>query len=130
MDSKKTKYKDHPYTSQIIACAIEVHRVLGPGLFESAYEHCLAYELERASIPFRRQCSIGLKYKETELEAAYRLDFLVASLIVVELKAVEDINPVHISQTLTYMKLAKAPFGLLLNFNCRLLKFGIRKLVI
>ncbi|MFZ2361443.1 MAG: GxxExxY protein [Anaerolineae bacterium] len=114
-------------TAMIIGAAIEVHRYLGPGLLESAYELCLLYELERLGLRVERQKGLPLVYKEIGLEIGYRVDLLVEGLIVVEIKAVENILPVHEAQVLTYLKLSGCPLGLLLNFNVPLMKDGIRR---
>jgi GxxExxY protein len=114
-------------TAMIIGAAIEVHRYLGPGLLESAYELCLLYELEQLGLKVERQKGLPLVYKEIGLEIGYRIDLLVEGLIVVEIKAVENILPVHEAQVLTYLKLSGCPLGLLLNFNVPLLKDGIRR---
>ena len=114
-------------TAMIIGAAIEVHRYLGPGLLESAYELCLLFELERLGLRVERQKGFPLVYKEIGLEIGYRIDLLVEGLIVVEIKAVENILPVHEAQVLTYLKLSGCPLGLLLNFNVPLLKDGIRR---
>lgn len=114
-------------TAMIIGAAIEVHRYLGPGLLESAYELCLLYELERLGLRVERQKGLPLVYKEIGLEIGYRIDLLVEGLIVVEIKAVENVLPVHEAQVLTYLKLSGCPLGLLLNFNVPLLKDGIRR---
>jgi GxxExxY protein len=111
----------------IIGIAINVHRALGPGLLESAYEACVAHDLSLAKIPFERQRPIALNYKGLALEHAYRLDLLVAGLVVVEFKAVEVILPVHEAQVLTYVRLARVPAGLLLNFHVPALKDGVRR---
>lgn len=117
-------------TGQIIAAAIEVHRTLGPGLLESAYDQCLARELSLRRIPFRRQISLPVEYKGLKLDCAYRVDLLVAEEVVVELKAVDALSPVHEAQLLTYMKLGHWKLGLLLNFHEKLLKNGIRRYVL
>jgi GxxExxY protein len=117
-----------PLTQQVIGCAIEVHRTLGPGLLESTYEKCLAHELKLAGLPFINQAVIPIDYKGISLDCGYRLDFLIDDYLVVELKAVEQILPIHQAQVITYMKLAEAPVGILINFNVKLLKDGIRRL--
>ena len=114
-------------TAMIIGAAIEVHRYLGPGLLESAYELCLLFELERLGLRVERQKGLPLVYKEIDLEIGYRIDLLVEGLIVVEIKAVEHILPVHEAQVLTYLKLSGCQLGLLLNFNVPLMKEGIRR---
>jgi GxxExxY protein len=117
-------------TEQIIGAAIEVHKVLGPGLLESAYEECLCRELAVRSIPFERQRSLPVEYKGTKLDCGYRLDLLVANSVVVEIKAVSAIEPVHEAQLLTYLKLGGWKVGLLINFNVALLKDGIRRRIL
>jgi len=122
----------HPneITKEVIGAAIEVHRALGPGLLESAYQHCLARELNVRCIPFQREVWIGLEYKGVIIERAYRLDFLVGGLVVVELKAVDALTPIDEAQLLTYLKLGGCPIGLLINFNVPILKEGIRRRVL
>lgn len=114
-------------TRNIIGCAIEMHKNLGPGLLESAYEECLAHELVKKGLMIRRQQPTPVIYKDIKLDCGYRIDILVENLVVVELKVVEAINPVHEAQILTYMKFANKPMGLLRNFNVGLLKEGIRR---
>ena len=116
-------------TSQIIAAAIEVHRELGPGLLESAYEECLCYELSLRGLEFQRQVPLPVRYKQVLLDCGYRIDLLVAKLVVVELKSVAALEPIHDAQLLTYLKLGGWQVGLLLNFNVPVLKDGIRRLV-
>ncbi len=106
-----------PWTKQIIGAAIEVHRQLGPGLLESAYEHCLAHELGLRGLRFRRQVKLPIEYKGTKLDCGYCVDLLVEDAVIVELKAVEKLLPVFEAQLLTYMKLMKKRFGLLITFN-------------
>jgi GxxExxY protein len=114
-------------TRQVIGCAIEVHRILGPGLLESTYEQCLAHELKLTGVEFMVQPPLPVLYKGVLLDCGYRIDILVDECLVVELKAVEHLTAVHEAQILTYMKLAEAPVGLLLNFNAKLLKQGIKR---
>ena len=114
-------------TQKIIGCAIEVHKQLGPGLLESAYEECLAYELVRNGLDIKRQHPTPIVYKEIKLEYGYRIDILVENSVVVELKVVDEFNPVHEAQILTYMKLSNKSLGLLINFNVRILKNGIKR---
>lgn len=116
-------------TEAVIGAAIEVHRVLGPGLLESAYEESLCYELRLRQAPYERQVPLPVRYKEIQLDCGYRFDLLVASQVVVELKAVDQILPIHEAQLLTYLKLGGWPAGLLINFNVTLLKHGIRRRV-
>jgi GxxExxY protein len=114
----------------IIGAAIEVHRQLGPGLLESAYEQCLAHEMSLQQIPFERQKPIPVIYKGLHLDCGFRLDFLVGNLVVVELKAVADIAPVHEAQLMTYLKLTECKLGLLLNFNTLRLRTGIKRIAL
>ena len=122
--------KVNQLTSEIIAAAIEVHRTLGPGLLESAYEECLCRELTLQQIPFERQRPLPVKYKGLQLDCGYRLDLLVANTVVVEIKAVESLLPIHEAQLLTYLKLTGCKVGLLVNFNVPVLKQGIRRRVL
>lgn len=117
-------------SNKVIGCALEVHKAIGAGLLESAYESCFTRELELAAIPFRRQMSVPVKYKGMSLDCGYRMDLLVDNQIIVELKSVEEILGIHEAQLLTYMKLAKIPIGLLINFKVALLKNGIRRFVL
>ncbi len=114
-------------TEKIIGCAINVHRALGPGLLESAYEECLAFELENAGLKIERQKPVPVVYKDIKLDCGYRIDILVENEVIIELKTVEAIIPVHEAQILTYMKFANKQIGLLLNFNVTLLKNGIKR---
>jgi GxxExxY protein len=116
-------------TEQIIGAAIEVHRHLGPGLLESAYETCLAYELEQLDLKVERQKALPLVYKDIRLDQGYRLDLLVEGKVIVELKVVEQITPVHEAQILSYLKFSGCEIGLLLNFNVKLFKNGIRRFI-
>ena len=116
-------------TSKIIGCAIEVHKFLGPGLLESAYEECLSYELQRAGLRVERQKALPIVYKDIKLDCGYRIDILVEDLVVVELKSVDELNPVHEAQILTYLKFSEKKLGLLINFNVTLIKNGLKKYV-
>jgi len=116
-------------TEQIIGAAIEVHRHLGPGLLESAYETCLAYELEQRGLTAERQKALPLIYKEIRLDQGYRIDLLVAQKVVVELKVVEQFTDVHEAQVLSYLRFSGCKVGLLINFNVKLLKDGVRRFV-
>ena len=120
---------DAELTHAIIGAAIEVHRSLGPGLLESAYEKCLSRELSLRKIPFERQKPLPLVYKDVKLECGYRIDLLVDGRVVVELKAVDALAPVHDAIVLTYLRLSGCKIGLLINFNAAVLKDGIRRLV-
>ena len=116
-------------TEKIIGCAIEVHKNLGPGLLESSYVACLNYELVNAGLDVKQQLGLPLVYKEIQLELGYRLDLLVDSQVVVEIKSVETLKEVHISQVLTYLKLSKASVGLLMNFKVPKLIDGLKRLI-
>jgi GxxExxY protein len=113
----------------VIGCAIEVHRMVGPGLLESAYEECLVYELLRNGLNVERQKPIPVIYKDIKLDCGYRLDLLVEKSVIVELKSIESILTVHEAQILTYMRFAKVKTGLLINFNVRVLKSGLKRFV-
>lgn len=115
-------------SGSIIGAAIEVHRTLGPGLLESAYEECLAHELELREVSFSRQVSLPLEYKGMRLECGYRLDLVVAERLIVELKTVEKLLPIHEAQLLTYLKMTGIKTGLLSNFNVATLKEGIKRI--
>lgn len=122
--------RENRLTSQIIGAAIEVHRQLGPGLLESSYETCLAYELEARGLTIERQKPLPIVYKEIHLEHGYRIDILVNQLVIVELKVVEAITAVHEAQMLSYLKFSECKVGLLINFNVALLKDGgIRRFI-
>jgi GxxExxY protein len=114
---------------RVIGLAIAVHRELGPGLLESAYEACLAYELEQAGLPYQRQVALPVSYKNVDLDCGYRLDLLVDTALIVELKTVDAISKVHKAQLLTYLRLSRLRTGLILNFNCAVLKDGIHRMV-
>jgi len=114
-------------TEAIIGCAIEVHKRLGPGLLESAYEECLSYELKSAGFSIERQVPVPIVYKDIKLEYGYRIDILVQGSVVLELKSIEGFLPVHEAQILTYMKFSNKTIGLLINFNVTRLKEGIKR---
>ena len=116
-------------TEGIIGAAIDVHRELGPGLLESAYEHCLAFELSERGYFVERQKLVPVKYKTVDVDAGFRLDLLVDQQIIVELKAVDSIAPIHRTQLMTYLKLTDLKVGLLMNFNVRILKHGLHRIV-
>ena len=115
---------------RVIGCAIEVHRVLGPGLLESTYEQCLAHELGLAGVAFKTQWPLPVEYKGVRLDCGYRVDVLVQDELILELKAVEKVLGIHEAQLLTYMKLADVETGLLINFNVGRLKDGIKRFVL
>ncbi len=117
-------------TSKIIGAAIEVHKALGPGLLESAYQSCLARELTLRGIEFEKEKPLPVNYKGERVECGYRLDFLVEGKVVVELKSVDGIHPVHEAQLLTYLRLTGCRVGLLINFNVPVLKDGLKRRVL
>lgn len=124
---------DYPHrdlTERIIGCAIEVHRELGPGLLESAYEAALSHELTIADVAFSRQLRVPVMYKGIDLNLQYRIDLLVEEMVVVELKAVEKINDVHKAQLLTYLRLLDKRIGLLINFNEVVLTRGVKRMIL
>ena len=116
-------------SEKIIGCAIEVHRALGPGLLESVYEECLCHELKLQSLSFECQKPLPVSYKGVVLDSGYRLDIVVENQVVVELKTVEILLPVHEAQLLTYLKLTGIRLGLLINFNVPVLKDGIKRMI-
>jgi GxxExxY protein len=120
---------DEPVTGLVLACAMRVHTALGPGLLESAYEICLAHELSQQGAKVSRQVSLPIVYRGIQLEAGYRIDLMVDNTLIVEVKAVEQLSPIHTAQLLSYLKLARVRLGLLLNFNVVHLKDGIKRVV-
>lgn len=120
---------ENELSHQIIGCSIEIHKTLGPGLLESVYEAALAYDLRQTGLDVKTQVAMPLIYKEVQQEVGFRLDILVEDKVIVEIKSVENLAPVHFAQTLTYLKLADKRLGLLINFNTRILKEGIHRLV-
>jgi GxxExxY protein len=117
-------------TSSILKCAFKVHSALGPGLLESAYEECFHYELDKIGLFVIKQKPMPLVYEERKLDLGYRIDLFVEGKIVIEVKSVDALNPVHLAQLLTYMKLSKCRIGYLINFNVESLKDGIRRVII
>ncbi len=124
------EYEHQELTRDIIGAAIKVHRTLGPGLLESAYEACLAYEFYKIDIPFQKQLSLPVRYEDQILNCGYRIDFLVQDTVIIELKSVERLLPIHDAQLLTYMRLSQKQIGLLINFNVRVLTKGIKRMVL
>jgi GxxExxY protein len=116
-------------TEKIIGASIAVHRVLGPGLLESAYEECLCYELSQLGMSFERQVPLPVRYKDVNLDCGYRMDIVVERSVIIEIKAVERLIPVHEAQLLSYLKLAKVRVGLLMNFHVPVLKNGLKRIV-
>jgi GxxExxY protein len=121
---------DNEITHEIIGAAIEVHKHLGPGLLESAYEECLFHELQLRNLRVERQKAVPVVYKQTKLECGYRLDLLVEGRIVVELKSVDGLGPIHEAIILTYLRMSGHKLGLLINFNVSVLKDGIRRFIV
>ncbi|NQU30418.1 MAG: GxxExxY protein [Anaerolineae bacterium] len=120
--------KINKITEAIIGAAIEVHRTLGPGLLESAYEACLSFELIQRGFQIERQKTLGILYKGVSIDAGYRMDLLVNEQVIIEIKAVEKPAPIHTAQLLFYLRLSECKVGLLINFNVELLKHGIKRL--
>lgn len=120
---------ENELSNKIVGAAIEVHRTLGPGLLESTYEECLCHELTLNEIPFERQALLPVVYKENLLDCGYRVDVIVDRKVILELKSVAEIQPIHKAQLLTYLKLSALKLGLLLNFNVVLMKDGIERFV-
>ena len=115
-------------TEQIIGAAIEVHRELGPGLLETVYEECLCRELELRGVPFRRQVAVPIRYKGERLNTTYRCDIWVANMVIVEVKSADGTHPIHQAQLMGYLKLMNSRLGLIINFNVKLLKQGIKRI--
>ncbi len=127
-DLDEFRSKINVITEKTIGCGIAVHRALGPGLLESAYEECLCYELSLSGLSFQRQVQLPISYKGVKLDCGYRLDVVVEDLVIVELKAVERILPIHEAQLLSYLKLFDKRVGLLMNFHVAALKNGIKRI--
>jgi len=119
---------DNNLSGEVIASAIHIHSILGPGLFEKVYQECLFYHLSKKGFKVEREKILPVTFEDVFLDAGYRLDLLIEDRLIVELKAVEKIMPVHEAQLYTYLKLSKKPFGLILNFNCPRLKDGIKRM--
>jgi GxxExxY protein len=116
--------------TQIVDAGFQAHQALGAGLLESAYEECLAYELTQRGISYQRQVGMPLSYKGLKLDVGYRIDLLAASSVVIEIKAIEALLPIHQAQVITYLKLSGCRIGLLMNFNTRLYKNGVRRIAL
>jgi GxxExxY protein len=116
-------------SKKIVQAAFEVHRTLGPGLLESTYEACMVYELSKMGLTVEAQKALSVEYKNVKLEAGYRIDLFVEKKVIVEIKCVEKLTDVHLAQILTYLKLSRCKLGLLINFNTRLIKNGIKRVV-
>ena len=113
----------------VFECALKVHKTLGPGLLESAYEECMFYELKRSNLRVEKQKALPLVYEEVKLDVGYRVDVIIEDKFIVEIKSVEALNDVHLAQLLTYLRLSDCKLGLLINFNVKLLKDGVRRVV-
>lgn len=113
----------------VFECALKVHKVLGPGLLENAYEECLFYELKKTNLKVEKQKPLPLIYEEVKLEIGYRIDIIIENKFIVEVKSVEALNDVHLAQLLTYLKLTDCKLGLIINFNVKLLKDGVRRVI-
>ena len=120
---------ENEISEKIIGCAIEVHKALGPGLLESAYEECLFHEIRQTGLKVEKQKPLPLIYKEVKLEVGYRLDLIVENKVIIEVKSVEALNDIHTAQVLTYLKISGCKLGLLMNFNVLRVKDGIKRLV-
>lgn len=129
-NTKSTKMEFDELSNNVIGCALEVHRNLGPGLLETTYEQCLAYELSKARMAFELQKPLPLQYKTIRLDCGFRADCIVEQKLIIEAKAVEALLPIHEAQLLTYMRLADISIGLLINFNVTKLKNGIKRFVL
>ncbi|MDB4292768.1 GxxExxY protein [Maribacter sp.] len=113
----------------VFDCTLKVHKALGPGLLESAYEECLFYELKKSGLTVEKQKPLPLVYEEVKLEIGYRVDLIIENKVILEIKSVEALNDVHLAQVLTYLKLSNCKLGLLINFNVTLIKNGVRRVV-
>jgi len=113
----------------VFDCSLKVHKELGPGLLESAYEECLFYELKKSGLKIEKQKPLPLIYEDVKLEAGYRVDIIIEDKFIIEIKAVEALNDVHLAQLLTYLKLADCKLGMLINFNVTLIKNGIKRVI-
>ena len=130
MNHRDTEAQRDPLTYQVIGAAIEVHRHLGPGLLESVYEECLSWELNQAGLATQRQVPLPVVYKEVKLDIGYRLDLVIENKLIIEIKTVEKLLPIHEAQLLTYLKLSSIKIGLPLNFNSAVLKDSIKRMTI
>lgn len=126
---QKNKMSENEISKIIFDCALKIHKNLGPGLLESAYEECLFYELKKYGLNVEKQKALPLVYEEVKLEIGYRIDIIVENKVIIEVKSVESLNDVHLAQVLTYLKLSDCKLGMLINFNVAFLKNGIRRVV-
>lgn len=130
MNSQGTQsYTENQLSKIVLNSAIKVHRNLGPGLLESAYQKCLSYELKKRNLDIETEKALPLTYEDVHLEAGYRIDIFVNRKLIIEIKSVEALNDVHLAQILTYLKLSDTKLGLLINFNVALVKDGVRRMV-
>jgi GxxExxY protein len=130
VNQKKYKNMSENEISKIVfESALKVHRILGPGLLESAYEECLFYELKKSNLNVEKQKALPLIYEDVKLDIGYRIDIIVENKFIVEIKSVESLNDVHLAQLLTYLKLSDCKLGLLINFNVKLLKDGVKRVI-
>lgn len=129
-DIRDNQKQDDPLTRRIIGAAIEVHRRLGPGLLESTYETCLCYELDLTGLKVKRQIPVPIFYRDVKLDSGYRIDMIVEDEVILEIKSVTNLLPVHEAQLISYLKHNGGGRGLLINFNVKLLKSGIKRLII
>ena len=120
---------ENEISSIIIGCALDIHKALGPGLLESAYHECLLYKLRKEGLKVESEKPMPLVYEEVRLDCGYRIDLLIEDKVIVEIKSIEELNNIHLAQTLTYMKLGDYKLGLLINFNVKLLKGGIKRVI-
>ncbi len=123
-------YLHEDLTKKIIGCAIEVHKELGPGLFESAYETCLYYELTNAGLEVKRQQTIPLEYKEMKMDCGFVADLIVNDKVILELKAVKKLEDIHMAQIMTYMRITENKVGLLMNFNVKYMRDGVKRVIL
>ena len=130
MNIESLQYEEQDLSYRIIGAAIEVHKSLGPGLLESAYESCLSYEFADRGLKFQKQPSLSVEYKGKLIDCGYRLDFLIEDSVILEIKSVEKIIQVHEAQLLTYLKLSHRRIGILINFNVNILKDGVRRFIL
>lgn len=126
---RKKKMNENEISKVIFDCALKIHKNLGPGLLESAYEECLFYELKKYGLNVEKQKALPLVYEEVRLEIGYKIDIIVENKVIVEVKSVEALNDVHLAQILTYLKLSDCKLGMLINFNVTFIKNGIRRVV-
>lgn len=120
---------ENEISAVVFQCALKVHKALGPGLLESAYEECLSFELIQAGLSIERQKALPLVYETIKMDAGYRIDLLISRKVIIEIKAVEALNDVHLAQVITYLKLSGCKLGLLINFDVALIKSGIKRIV-